>query len=346
MQHGVRPKLGPAVFFHPRIRLSPALPAAATAALVFRMARKLRLLFPEARYHVLNRGNYRYAIFASAGAVGSFLATLDEACHRYRWRVHAYVVMRNHFHLALETPEPNLTQGMHWLLGTFAARFNRFRSERGHLFQGRFQAQLIEDDSALGRVVDYIHLNPVRAGLVPPAEAGRFDGSSLPVLRRGDGPGWLKGEFILARMGAAGVAAGWQRYTVHLAEVAGSPALQAQMGFTSLSREWAIGTRGWKKALAKEHAHLALNPGFEAGEIHALREAQWSRALAEVCAGMGLSLPELEAGARPMSVKIAIAARLRSQVAAPYTWIAQRLKIPSVASLRMQVYRELLHVSP
>ena len=82
------------------------------------------------------------------------------------------------------------------------------------------------------------------------------------------------------------------------------------------------------------------------GEKRALREAQWSRALAEVCAGMGLSLPELEAGARPMSVKIAIAARLRSQVAAPYTWIAQRLKIPSVASLRMQVYRELLHVSP
>ena len=98
--------------------------------------------------------------------------SLDEACRRHRWRVHAYVVMRNHFHLALETPAPNLTVGMHWLLGTFANRFNRFRDERGHLFQGRYQAQLIEDASALGRVVDYSHLNPVRAGLVAPEAVG------------------------------------------------------------------------------------------------------------------------------------------------------------------------------
>ena len=80
--------------------------------------------------------------------------------------------MRNHFHLASKTPAPNVTEGMHWLLGTFANRFNRFRDERGHLFQGRYQAQLIEDALALGRVVDYIHLNPVRAGLVAPEAVG------------------------------------------------------------------------------------------------------------------------------------------------------------------------------
>jgi putative transposase len=310
------------------------------------VARKLRFVFPGARYHVLNRGNYRLAIFASAGAVGSFLTTLDEACRRHRWRIHAYVVMRNHFHVALETPEPNLPQGMHWLLGTFATRFNRFRSERGHLFQGRFQAQLVEDASALGRVVDYIHLNPVRAGLVPPGEADRFEGSSLPVLRRGDGPEWLTGEFILARMGSAGSAAGWERYAAHLSQVAASPELQAHLGFKSLSRDWAIGTRGWRQALAKAHAHRALNPGLEAGEVRALREARWGRALAEAGANMGLSLQELAAGTRPLSVKIELAARLRSQMAVPYAWIAQHLKISNAASLRMQVHRALLQVSP
>jgi putative transposase len=63
---------------------------------------------------------------------------------------------------------------MHWLQSTFAARFNRLRKERGHLFQGRYQALLIEDAAALSRVVDYIHLNPVRAGVVPAARVAEF----------------------------------------------------------------------------------------------------------------------------------------------------------------------------
>ena len=154
------------------------------------MARKLRLVFPHALYHVINRGNYRRDVFETSGSKSAFIRVLGEACRRYRWRVHAYVVMRNHFHLALETAEPNLTEGMHWLLGTFANRFNRFRSDHGHLFQGRYQAQLVEEASALGRVVDYIHLNPVRAGLVPPAAVAadpKGSGCSLQRTRKARG---------------------------------------------------------------------------------------------------------------------------------------------------------------
>jgi REP element-mobilizing transposase RayT len=68
------------------------------------------------------------------------VTTLQEAVERHQWRLHAFVLMRNHFHLVVETPEPNLTAGMHWLLSAAAIRFNRFRRERGHLFQGRYQA--------------------------------------------------------------------------------------------------------------------------------------------------------------------------------------------------------------
>ena len=191
------------------------------------MPRKLRLLFPDALYHVINRGNYRRDVFESSGARGAFLTTLDEACRRHRWRVHAYVVMRNHFHLALETPEPNLTMGIHWLLGPFAYRFNRFRDERGHLFQGRYQAQLIEDASALGRVVDYIHLNPMRAGLVTPEVVSTFNGSSLAVLRQEGCPGWLAAEGIWHRMGAGEAGPAWERYGAHLAELAASADVQS-----------------------------------------------------------------------------------------------------------------------
>lgn len=309
------------------------------------MPRKLRLLFPDALYHVINRGNYRRDVFESSGARGAFLTTLDEACRRHRWRVHAYVVMRNHFHLALETPEPNLTMGMQWLLGTFANRFNRFRDERGHLFQGRYQAQLIEEASALGRVVDYIHLNPVRAGLVAPEAVGTFAGSSLAVLPQEGCPGWLTAEGILHRMGAGGAGSAWERYGAHLAEVAGSPEVQAKLGFPTLSRGCAIGTRGWMRALAKDHAQLALNPGFEAGEVRALREEGWHQALADVITDVGISPEEFAAGAVSLDRKVEIAARLRKRVAATYAWIAQMLNISHAPSSRMQVHRRLLHVS-
>lgn len=131
---------------------------ASTGAPVRQMPRELRLLLANALYHVLNRGNDRRDVFENSGSKGAFLAALDKAC----WRVHAYVVARDHFHLALETPDPNLITGMHWLLGTFANRRNRFRDERGNLFQGRYQPQLVEDQTALGRVVDYLPLNLVR----------------------------------------------------------------------------------------------------------------------------------------------------------------------------------------
>ena len=79
------------------------------------MAWKLRVEYSGACYHVINRGNYRSDLFACRGAAASFQQCLFEACTRFRWRLHAFVIMRNHFHLAVETPEPNLSLGMKWL---------------------------------------------------------------------------------------------------------------------------------------------------------------------------------------------------------------------------------------
>lgn len=88
------------------------------------------------------------------------------------------------------------------LLGTFANRFNRFRDERGHLFQGRYQAQLVEDQTALGRVVYYIHLNPVGAGPVTLEAVGTFPESSLKALLQEVCLGWLTAVGIRQRMSA------------------------------------------------------------------------------------------------------------------------------------------------
>src|SRR5258706_208068 len=114
------------------------------------MARKQRLETAGGYYHVLNRGNYRADIFADEGAKRAFLKCLDSACAKTGWRVHAWCLLSNHYHVALETPSPNLVEGMQWLQGTFATRFNRFRRENGHVFQGRYKALAVEPGAALG----------------------------------------------------------------------------------------------------------------------------------------------------------------------------------------------------
>ena len=111
------------------------------------MARKLRLEYPGAMYHVLNRGNYRADIFLSEGSKHAFTKCLFETCEKAGWRLHAYIIMRNHYHLALETPGGNLVEGMRWLQSTYANRFNRLRKESGHVFQGRYHALIVEGRS-------------------------------------------------------------------------------------------------------------------------------------------------------------------------------------------------------
>src|SRR6267154_1110628 len=89
------------------------------------MPRKLRVQYPGAIYHLMNRGDRRENIFADDHDRHRFLKTLGEACEKTGWQVHAYCPMSNHFHLVVETPQPNPIAGMKWLLGTYTIRFNR-----------------------------------------------------------------------------------------------------------------------------------------------------------------------------------------------------------------------------
>src|ERR1041384_6914537 len=132
------------------------------------MARPLRLEYPGARYHVMNRGDRCEPIFRCDSDRFLFLETLDTACEKTGWDIHAYCLMTNHFHLVPETPAANLVAGMKWLLGTYTIRFNRRYRLAGHLFGGRYKAQLIDEahPGYLRTAVDYVHLNPSRAGLI------------------------------------------------------------------------------------------------------------------------------------------------------------------------------------
>jgi REP element-mobilizing transposase RayT len=289
-------------------------------------------------YHVINRGNYRHDVFGSVGAAQAFESVLADCCERYRWQLHAYVVMRNHFHLAMTTPEPNLTDGMHWLQGTFATRFNRMRHERGHLFQGRYHALLIEDGSALTRVVDYIHLNPVRAKLVPPAQAGAFRWSSLRRYRASARPKWLACGPWLDALGLDDTADGWRRYAQHLAELGGDQAEQERMGFPIMCQGWAIGTAGWRNAVAKDHAQLALTAGLAGDEVRAIKQARWTAELDRALRRARRTMTELECAGPSAPWKIEIAHQLR-HAGASCSWITQALRMGTPGALRVRLCR-------
>jgi len=126
------------------------------------MARPVRIEFAGAVYHVTARGNERRAIVRDDQDRKRFLETLAEMAKRFDVRVHAYCLMPNHYHLVLSTPLGNLSQAVGWLQVTYTVRFNRRWHRSGHLFQGRFKAQLVEADPYAQWLVEYVHLNPVR----------------------------------------------------------------------------------------------------------------------------------------------------------------------------------------
>ena len=130
------------------------------------MARPLRIEYPGAFYHVTSRGNERKRIFSAKADYSQFRDYLKNAQEKYACRLHCYVLMQNHYHLVLETPEGNLSQVMQYLNGSYTGFFNHRTGRSGHLFQGRYKAILVEMDSYLLQLSRYIHLNPVRAGIV------------------------------------------------------------------------------------------------------------------------------------------------------------------------------------
>jgi REP element-mobilizing transposase RayT len=130
------------------------------------MARPMRIEYEGAFYHVTSRGNERKEIFRVKEDYERFKHYISEAQDKYDFLLHGYVLMTNHYHLILETNKANLHQIMHYLNGSYTTYFNRSNGRSGHLFQGRYKGVVIDVDNYLLELSRYLHLNPVRAGMV------------------------------------------------------------------------------------------------------------------------------------------------------------------------------------
>ncbi len=170
------------------------------------MPRQVRIEYEGACYHVMCRGDRREAIFQDDQDRARFLTTLGETAQRTGWLVHAYVLMSNHYHLLMETPVANLVRGMTWFQTTCTVRYNARHRVNGHLFAGRYKALLIDSESEgyFGALLNYIHLNPVRAGLIRVGDGASvldYPWSSLPGYRWPQRrPAWLVVEHALATL--------------------------------------------------------------------------------------------------------------------------------------------------
>lgn len=164
------------------------------------MARPLRLEFAGALYHVTARGNVRQAIYRDDVDRRRFLATVAHAVDRYGWLVHGYCLMKNHYHLLIETPKATLARGMRHLNGTYTQAFNRRHQRVGHLFQGRYTAILVQREPYLLELCRYVVLNPVRAGACQRPE--QWPWSSYRATAGLDpAPPWLTRGWVLAQFG-------------------------------------------------------------------------------------------------------------------------------------------------
>jgi REP element-mobilizing transposase RayT len=296
--------------------------------------------YPGAIYHVMNRGDRCEPIFLDDADRKRFMETLEEACVRSGWQVHAYCLMPNHFHLVVETPQPTLVAGMKWFLGAYTGRFNRRHKLFGHLFSGRYKSLIVDGSGSgyLGTVCEYVHLNPARAKLLKPGQALReYPWSSWPdyLKKAKKRPAWLRVDRVM----------GEQR--IPLDSTAGRRELERRMearrdaengtSYKAIRRGWFFGEKAFKKELLGQMSKRlgAEHYGEERQESQAekaeqvvqeeLRRRRWTEA----------TLGERKKGDVE---KVKIAIRLRKETLVTVAWIAARLQMGSVANVNTLFY--------
>jgi len=265
------------------------------------------------------------------------METLAEACEKTGWRVHAYVLMGNHYHLLLETPEANLVAGMKWLQGTYTQRYNSRHEVFGHLFQGRYKALLV--DEAEGNyfevVSTYIHLNPARAKLIRVGQEGleRYRWSSYPAYVRASKqrPGWLVTERVMVDLGLKPADGdGYEAYVagrvLELGMKAGREALAEE--WKAIRRGWYLGGDGFRGRLlkrVKEGLGATRKESYAGQAKRAHGEAEAERLLKLGLATLDVTAARLAETAKGTLPKQALAWWLRKRTTMWRRWVSDRL---------------------
>jgi len=306
------------------------------------MARPLRIEYPGAIYHVLSRGDRREAIFRTEADRKLFLDLLDQTCRRTGWQIHAYCLMDNHFHLVVETPRGNLSTGMQWFLGSYTQRFNRRHRLWGHLFGGRYKALLVDGrpgGTYLRRVCDYVHLNPVRAGMLGNKEkVHRFRWSSYNhyLTTKKKRPAWLRTDRLMGEHGlGSGSARSRREFSRRMESL--RQEVNSPQQLQPIRRGWKLGGEDFldwildKIEVPTKEAH----PSRERDETE---RAKALRIMQEELKRRGWTKAELKRRRKGDEAKVALARRLREETAVSLRWIAENLYMGTWTHVSNRLY--------
>ncbi len=327
------------------------------------MARMVRSEFEGAWYHLMARGNRRESIFLEDGDRLSMLKTLGEACSRTGWEVHAWVLMDNHFHFVVHTPQPNLVVGMQWFMNTYTRRFNSRHKDWGRLFGDRYKALVIEppehggEAAYLRSAIWYVHLNPVRAGLVRKTPEGEWNFRAHPwnsllqvygvaAKQRAE---WARVEMGLSMEHLRDNASGRKGYEMEAFRRADE--WEEALGQGNQRKVAESGTRGWMRGGERFRDELldGLKERFRHGnrhdrtgeQAHGHGEKRAEQLVRLGCECFELGMEELRQlkGGVPRRVLIAVA--IFEQTTVSQEWIASRLGMRSAANVSQQIRRHL-----
>lgn len=302
---------------------------------------------------MMSRGNRQDPIFLDERDCEVFLDTLDEACGRTGWRIHAFVLMGNHYHLLLETPEANLVAGMKWLQGTYTQRFNARHKLGGHLLEGRYKALPVDCSGGdyFPTVGSYIHLNPARAKLFD-LEGGTLSdyrwSSYTLYLRPSRRPDWFCAERVLGAMGLSDNKAGREAFRramqKRVLEIAHSDdPVEADACWRSIRRGWFFGSDGFRNELLEKLDGVigvrGKRESFDGAATRMHDQLEAGKILKEGLRALGIENSALEKMKKNCPEKCCLAWLIRKRTCVTNEWIKKHLQMGKSTNFSAQLKR-------
>jgi putative transposase len=306
------------------------------------MPRKMRVEYPGAIYHIMSRGDRREKIFLDDVDRQDFIKTLAETCQKTGFQVHAYCLMSNHYHLVVETPNGNLVAGMAWLQSTYTIRLNHRHKLFGHVFSGRYKSILIDGSGTgyLKTACDYVHLNPVRAGLLKADDrlmAYPWSSFGLYLAAREHRPSWLRVDRLLGEHGIEQDTALSRREFEQRMEIRRA-AEQSEEAADELRRGWFLGSQEFKERML-ERMEGKLGEHHSGKLRMETAQAKAERIIAEELGKLGWDAGQLSVRRKNDPGKLCIASRLRRETTLSLKDIARRIGLGSSKSANATLHR-------
>ena len=293
------------------------------------MARRLRHVSSNGAYHVYNRAEMGLPILENDSAKQIFLDLLTEITNSFEWKLHAYAIMSNHFHIVVTTPHGNLSEGMHRLQSSYANKHRSYRGSVGHVFQSRFCSHHYPPGTKVAEKIDYVHLNPVRAGVVAFKRLKHYPWCSYRMLWQRGSRGILTiGQALESFHGIRDDDDGWNRYEERLSlelESDNRVLTEAELfGLTDRKRKGLLDeVRPTRQLIGKNK--LAFKR--DAAE-------RWSLRLNDLLTQAGKDLESLASEGKSAGWKVELARRLLSETDTTAVWVAERLAMGSDSNVR------------